>query len=197
MMKDSKVSFIVSAFDRPDHLTCLLYSLKVQTRGDFECIVTDNAPLDMIAAHQASIVRTMDERFSYTRPLMRDSYESANWGAERARGEYLCFPSDDSYYGNRFLDLVFRRGGDADLIYFNCVWDGHPGKQEFEFMHLETELRMNKIDKSGFLLRRERFLGFPGPFGTSRAADGMLIEQVVRQPGLTSKKVGFTPWMHN
>src|SRR5208337_2687043 len=36
------VSYIVSAYDRPDHLGCVLYSIKAQTDQSFEVIVTDN-----------------------------------------------------------------------------------------------------------------------------------------------------------
>jgi hypothetical protein len=178
-----KCSFIVSAFDRPDALACLLYALKIQTEPDFEVIVTCNAPMRPPLE---------DDRFSYHGTMLRDCYESANHGATIATGEYLCFPSDDGYYAPRFLELMLKHGNGADLIYCNCVYDGHGCECGF----MDTAPVCGRIDKGGFLLRRSLFTGFEGPFGVDRAADGNLIEDLVRK-GASHRKVEIVGWVHN
>lgn len=187
-----KVSFIVSAFNRPQALVTCLYSLRIQTFGDFEVIVADNSEGDLNAA----VVRSLDDsRFRFLRAGTRDCYESSNLAARDARGEYLCFPSDDGYYCPRFLELMFRNG-DADLIYCDCIWDGRGYGPGEECIHLVAEPRLGKIDKGGFLLRREKFTAFNGPAGVDRAADGQLVEEVIRN-GATHQKVNICGWVHN
>lgn len=190
-----KVSFIVSAFNRPDALACLLFGLKIQTFGDFEVIVADNSNGD----DTVEVLRMLeDPRFGLFLAGARDCYESANLGAERARGEYLCFPSDDGWYAPRFLELMLRHGDGADLIYCNCIWDGRGYGPGEECTHLITAPVTGKIDKGGFLLKREVFRAarFLGPFGADRAADGWLVEKLVAS-GATHKKVEITAWAHN
>lgn len=184
-----KVSFVVSAFSRPDALACLLFGLKIQTERDFEVIVADNSNGD----ETVEVLRMLeDPRFGLFLAGGRDCYESSNLAASKAQGEYLCFPSDDDYYAPRFLELMFRYGGDADLIYCDCVYDGHGG----ECGVMAAEPKMGSIDKAGFLLRRSKFTGFPGPFGVCRAADGQLVEEVIRN-GASHQKVNVMGWVHN
>lgn len=183
-----KVSFIVSAFNRPDALACLLFGLKIQTERDFEVIVADNSDGDINAA----VVRAIDDpRFRHFRANARECYESSNLAATQAQGEYLCFPSDDDYYAPRFLELMFHYG-DADLIYCDWVYDGHGCECGFA----AAQPVVGSIDKGGFLLRRSKFTGFPGPFGVCRAADGQLVEEVVRN-GATHQHVSIVGWVHN
>lgn len=184
-----KCSFIVSAYDRPDALACCLYSLKIQTERDFEVIVADNSG-DF--ANTAVVIQVNDRRFTHYRAGSRDCYESSNGAALLAQGEYLCFPSDDGYYAPRFLELMLQHGDGADLIYCNCAYDGHGSECAF----FDVTPTVGGIDKGGFLLRRQLFTEFAGPVGLCRAADGQLVEQVVRA-GATHQKVPIVGWAHN
>lgn len=184
-----KCSFIVSAFERPSHLACVLFSLKVQTEGDFEVIVTDNGTG---TGNDVSVIIQCDRRFRYERVGLRDCYESANAGAKMAQGEYLCFPSDDNYYCPGFLDALLRDGQGADLIYSDCVYSGYGCRAEA----MDVSPRLGRIDKGGFLIRRELFPGFRGPEGLDRPADGLLVEAVVAAGARAAKVPGFL-WHHN
>ncbi len=194
-----KCSFIVSAYDRPDHLLCCVASLRIQTYRNFEVIVTDNAKHPGIASGQKYLIEDLnllDDRFSYELLRLRDCYESANWGSRVAAGEYLCFPSDDGYYCPRFLELMLKHGDGADVIYCDCIWDGRGYGPGEECIHLDTAPVCGKIDKGGFLVKRSAFKEFKGPFGMDRGADGWLIEDLVKSRA-TFKKVGITAWAHN
>jgi glycosyltransferase involved in cell wall biosynthesis len=185
-----KCSFIVSAFDRPRHLACLLRSLRLQTEQSFEVIVTDNARDVVIAAENAAQVYELnDDRFQYERSALPDCYASANYGARLAKGDYLCFPSDDNYYVPRFLEEMLAPA--LDLVYCDCIYDGYG----VHYAPMEVAPVAGHIDKGGFLVRHEKFPQFPpGPPG--HGADGQLVEQLVRE-GVSHVKVPGYLWVHN
>jgi glycosyltransferase involved in cell wall biosynthesis len=186
-----KCSFIVSAFDRPAHLDLLLRSLRLQTCPDFEVLITDNATGDGAVQNFCAVTATGDERFQYIEAKQADCYFSANLGAAQALGEYLCFPSDDGYYAPRFLEAMLK-AGPADLIYCDCIYDGHG----INYAPMETALVCGWIDKGGFLIKREKFTGFAGPAGMSRAADGLFIEALIKTGVSHTKAPGYL-WVHN
>jgi glycosyltransferase involved in cell wall biosynthesis len=186
-----RCSFIVSAYDRPAHLDLLLRSLRLQTCPDFEVIITDNAVGDCVAQNFSAMMAIGDERFRYIEAKQADCYFSANLGAAHAMGDYLCFPSDDGYYAPRFLEQMLTAAG-ADLIYCDCVYDGHG----CNYAPMDTAPVCGRIDKGGFLIKREKFTGFAGPAGVERAADGWLIDSLVSQ-GATKTKVPGYMWIHN
>lgn len=185
-----RCSFIVSTYDRPTYLDLLLRSLRLQTCPDFEVLVTDNAVGDRAVENFRTVIAIGDERFRYIEAKQADCYFSANVGASQAQGEYLCFPSDDGYYAPRFLEQMLHVG--ADLIYCDCVYDGHG----CNYAPLETAPVCGRIDKGGFLIKREKFPGFAGPAGVERAADGWLVEALVRE-GVSHEKVSGYMWVHN
>ncbi len=80
----------------------------------------------------------------------------------------------------------------ADLIYCDCIYDGHGVK----YASMDVAPVGGRIDKGGFLLRRECFSGFAGPAGIDRAADAWLIEALIRT-GVTHTKAPGYLWIHN
>jgi glycosyltransferase involved in cell wall biosynthesis len=188
-----RCSFVVSAFNRPRHLACLLRSLQVQSERDFEVIVTDNARDRELAAQNASAVDQLDDpRFHYEYAGLPDCYLSANHGAELAVGEYLCFPSDDNYYVPRFLEEMLRQAP-ADLLYCDCIYDGNGAR----YALMDVAPSLGRIDKGGFLVRNARFSGFEAfPAGATRPADGWLVEELVRG-GISHAKAPGYLWIHN
>jgi glycosyltransferase involved in cell wall biosynthesis len=182
-----KCSFLVSAFDRPNHLACLLRALQVQTQPDFEVMVADNSPGGVMGRVVKDI---RDDRFQHIRTGMGNCYESANWLASYATGDYFCFPNDDNYYVPLFLELMLAP--DVDLTYCDMVYDPRGGT---EYRAVTVEPVMNLIDKGGFLIRRKKFQPFPWQESLIYA-DGMLIERLVAE-GVSHKKVPGILWVHN
>ncbi len=174
------ISYVVSVYDRPHLLNACLASLAIQA-GDSETIVCANhTDRDMELACRL----ICDEYRAHLEPTglagATNPYESANMIL--TKGEWLCFPSDDSLYVCQFAEIMLRTAANtgADLVYCDCVYKGGetaaPNWRPYTV--LTTEPRMGKIDKTCFILRRELFKGFPPhPKGWS---DGALIEQLVR-----------------
>jgi glycosyltransferase involved in cell wall biosynthesis len=179
---------VVSAFDRPLHLACLLRSLQIQSEAHFEVLVMDNSPIE---ANRQVVEQLGDTRFQYHATRLADCYYSANYGAILAQGEHLCFPSDDGYYVPRFLQTMLA-ASEADLIYCDCIYDGHG----VSYAPMDVAPVAGCIDKGGFLLRRDKFNGFDGPAGMDRAADALLIEALIK-PGPTHPKAPGYLWVHN
>lgn len=178
-----KISFIVSSYQRPKQLLCCLASLSVQTCQDFELIVTDNSFSDT-AAYMAEQITKMF-RGRYTRTNKPSCYHSAEVGAqELATGEYLCFPSDDSYYVPTFVEQMLKQSLDSfyDFVYCDVLYDPRCGNGKYSVM--DTKMKTNHIDKTCFLIRKDVFnsLGFfakteSGPC----TADGALAEMVAEK----------------
>jgi glycosyltransferase involved in cell wall biosynthesis len=183
-----KCTFIVSAFDRPDALACLLYSLKIQTERDFQVIVSDNGGSpEMFNA----VKKLEDSRFRYIDMLFSNCYQSSNGVVRFASGEYLCFPSDDNYYVPQFLELMLKP--QADLIYCDMLYD-----PRLTGSYAPVNVGPGRdIDKGGFLVRRDCFQPFPWEREDGlRMADHFLINDLVKA-GLSCAKVPGVLWVHN
>ncbi len=187
-----KCSFIVSAFDQPDHLMSLLYALKVQSEPDFEVIVCDNSPDQVNLRAMVEGGFQHEPRFLWTnthKQGARECYASANIASQEARGDYLCFPSCDNYYVPRFLELLLGMG--TDLVYADGIYDPRMGGQYGIFNQYPARFRM---DKGGFIVRRELFTGFPPE--DLVLADGIMIEALVAS-GATHAQAPGVLWVHN
>jgi hypothetical protein len=190
------ISYIVSTYHRPDLLPCVLHSLKVQTSRDFEVLVTDNSTDPNLIMQNKAIVDSLDDsRFHYFNVQLPECYSSAEWGVSRSMGEFVCFPSDDGYYVPRFGELMLKaaRQHQLELVYCNMVYDP---RYFGVYWVLDVEAKHTKIDKTGFLLRRDRFINFPGKINGACDADGYLIDELVRQ-GIRHGKVVDIMVVHN
>lgn len=186
-MNQPDISFIVSAFDRPIALLGCIASLKLQTHKNIEIIITDNGDSNIVCEFNRDYVE-IDDIFDvkYVETLGPTCYHSAEVGAQYARGRYLCFPSDDSYYCPPFAEEMLKAAdlNNWDLVYCEMLHSFRGSK----YAVLGTEARLNRIDKTGFLVKRELFPGFPDKTGGDCAADGLLIERLVRS-GIRHGKV--------
>lgn len=193
----SKISFIVSAYDRPAMLRCVLAALQVQTEPDIEIIVADNSPhIALNNEHQYVIHQLNDKRFSYRNPRARFCYEAIEQLAPETRGEWLCFPHDDGYYVPVFAQRMLEAAGqdpDAQLVYCDMLYDermfGH-----YDVLH--SEPRLGAIDKGSFIIRRELFLTRAWPPVPDISRDGIFIEELVRDGALMIHAPGVM-FVHN
>lgn len=160
------ISYIVSAYDRPDLLPICLWSIKAQTHPNFECLVTDNATDPAIAAkHEMAVTRLDDYRFGYVRTAdkiqISDCYWSAEWAIEhRAKGNWLTFPCDDTFlvqeFGQRMLTAAVGRN--LDFVYTRQVLIG--GLASLGSGYRIHENSPGRIVKTCYLVRRSAFPGF-------------------------------------
>ncbi|MBR1732251.1 MAG: glycosyltransferase [Alloprevotella sp.] len=111
-----RYSFIVPVFNRPDEVDELLESLCAQSVRDFECIVVEDGssqPCEDVVARYADRLPVR-----YYRKENGGPGPARNYGAERARGEWLLILDSDIVLPPAYLEEVERelRREDADAF---------------------------------------------------------------------------------
>lgn len=178
------VTYVVSALDRPLALRCCLASLQCQDDPDWECFVADNS---RDQCNQAIVEGFKDQRIRHvdTGSVATSPGWDCYWSAEHvvqhyATGAYLVFPSDDTYYMPVFQSALLAAAStyDLSLIYPEMIYDRRIGGR---YGILDTSAQRYRIDKTGFMLRRDAWIGFPdkstspGPVD----ADGLMIDRLM------------------
>jgi glycosyltransferase involved in cell wall biosynthesis len=95
-------SVIIPTFDRPDLLREAVESVLVQTVGDFECIVVDDAgptPAQVVSDRRVRVERHTSNR---------GEAGARNTGLREARGRYVVFLDDDDEFTPDRLQLALE-----------------------------------------------------------------------------------------
>ncbi len=183
------LTYIVSAFNRPFMLPVCLWAIKGQTHQDFECIVADNAEDNAIAKWQEKFVKSLeDPRFKYVRTATKTEVSDCYWSAEwvvthMARGQWLCFPCDDTYLVPEFATRMRMRAVefDADMVICGDVVLGPQGNGRVGYKHWKME--PGRASKTTFIVRKSKFPGFTGKLRMEGAtmADWQLTRDMGRR----------------
>jgi len=199
------ISYIVSTFEKPKHLLCLLASLAVQTYQDAEIIVCDNSNSPEMSLSNRQVVALFAGGWGlnarYLDTSKRVGGQTCYHGLEvEPKGEWLCFPSDDGYHVPMFAELMMQRSGKPGLIYCDVVYDPRlalctVGKQEYSVMNTFPDL--GKFEKTCFIIHRDWFKEIggwqPHPLDWQ---DGALIRAAV-EAGVPITKVNGPMVVHN
>ncbi len=198
-----KVTFLLSAFDRPHFLWASLGSLIAQSDPSWECKVLVNRQ-EMLTPH-LQIVRVMcDKRISiaYSGDVSNhvwDCYWSAEWAFANlpVKGEWICCASDDSYYCPEFVERMTGVPPEIDLTFCDVLYDRRYGGRR---QVLDSQPVEGGIDKTNFMVRRGKWIGFPdkrtpGGGGTNNA-DGKAVEDMARR-GYKMRKILECLAVHN
>lgn len=175
------ISFIVSVVDRMGSLRACLASLAVQA-PPFEIIVCCNSTDDAVNEECERISDSFGGRMLRTGDMgAKSCYESAEIAVHYAKGEWVCFPSDDGLTVEHFSAIMLETAhqSGADLVYCDMVYRQHPNAGSWSpYRVMTVEHRIGRMDKSNFILKRSLFAGFPPhPFDWR---DGALIEKLVK-----------------
>jgi len=178
-----KISYIVSAHNEPDRLPCCLWSLRAQTDKDFEIIIADNSETMKQRTAIYDIAKSIFPNARYFATGQPECFHAANAVALHAQGEFLCFPSDDSYYMPVFGEQMHLAGREADFVMCHMVYDKRCGHGHYTA--IPQEPKRFWCDKTGFIIRKDKFPSFPNiKTSGSRwdmSSDGEMAELVVSQ----------------
>lgn len=126
MIEQPKISFIISAYNRPDYLRCLLYSLVCQTDPNWEALVMDEGGNKAVVFNDSRIKHIPVERVV----LYPDGRGSLGMlpkhaGVALATGKYLCFVSEDIYYLPTFVKYMSDNTSDivGCSVLINILYD--------------------------------------------------------------------------
>ena len=195
------VTFFVNSYATPTNLWCILGSLIQQTDPSWEAVVLLNHRDPLIRAEHRAIVGLMDDdrlstADSWHDQLSWDCYWACDWAYDQglAKGEWICCASDDGYYMPEFVEVM--AASDADVVFCDMVMRKYLVQRR---SLVNTLPKAGHIDKTGFMVRRSKWIGFPhknqqhaGPSG----ADGMAVESMVRL-GYKVDKVHIPLVVHN
>lgn len=174
------ISFIISAYNRPIHLACCAASLEAQSEHN-ERLVVDNGLRD--GKHIAALFSCKYIDTSATHA--GNCYHDPATILPHVSGEWLCWPSDDSYYVPAFSRIMLKAAADNgwDFVYCDAVYnnmDGH-GKAVDAYEVLRVRPECGGIDKTMFILKREWWERIGGwPQHESDWRDGALAEALVK-----------------
>lgn len=193
-----KISYIVSTYNDTESLPCCLWSLRAQTDQDFEVIIADNSETMKMRTAIYDAAKAIFPRVRYVACSQPECFHAANLVAQEARGEFLCFPSDDSYYMPVFGEEMLRAASDADFVMCHMVYDGRCGQGGYR--SIPQQPKRFWCDKTGFIIRRDKFPGFPNIVVKGNrmemSADGEMAELLVSQ-GVSWKVIPDVLCVHN
>lgn len=162
------ISFICSAYNRPQHLKVLAHSLIVQTNPDWELLVMDESE------ERINDISKLDPRIThYPCNNFNDfGYSVKENGIKLAYGDYLCFPADDVYYAPTFVEVMSKKASKGfELVYCNWIHD------RANYSPVQVLPAVGYIDVGGFIIKKHLMTGFPDK---GHEGDGKLIEELVK-----------------
>jgi len=160
-LKIPKVSICIPAYDQVDYLKKNIDSVLSQTYTDYEIIITDDSPSDIVKDfiqqyQQPDIIKY------YKNDTALGSPENWNECIRRASGEYIKILHHDDYFSNevslaKYVGLLDNNPG-ADFA-FSATLAIEPGIREWEHRISNTELE--GLKKDPLLLYRNNIIGAP------------------------------------
>lgn len=125
-----RVSIVTTVYDRTECLRRCIELVRRLTFRDYEHIIVSDCPPPDVVRRIQTMVAGHDQRIGYFNLTRRHN----NWGIapaiaglRRARGEYLCFLSDDNGYTPDHLDnlaAVLDQEANLGFVYSSCLYDG-------------------------------------------------------------------------
>lgn len=187
---DPALSIIILS-DRPDCLRGLLAALAIQTRIDFEIVVLDQGggrSADLFDRWSCETGRLGHDVGAFRVMNFRDWGQTVKFDAarDRARGEYVMFPNDDSYYVPTFVDRMLGAAErhDLDLVLCNWVFD------KYGYIPYDAKPQTGHFDVGGFIARRALVVA-DGWTDRGSEGDGKLVERIVAGGAKWGKVPGY------
>lgn len=109
------ISVIIAAYNAEPYLTECLDSVKMQTYGNWECIIIDDGSLDNTFA-VAKRFAEKDKRFKVFRQDNAGVSRARNFGLNIIQGDFVTFIDADDQYDCLFFETMLIKRAEADLI---------------------------------------------------------------------------------
>lgn len=194
MTKRPLFSIVLPTRDRPELVSKVLKSLRLQTFLDFEVIISDNGYNSFCKHEIAPFLK--DERFKYKRPPypmnMCDNWEFA---IESAQGKYITVFCDKFILRSDALDLmaVEISNSSPDVLTWQYeVFDVKQSKNEILYGDFHPLLKPGKAKKYNPALELERRFSFDFPlfcrFNKPMDSYGKIYSGMVRSEVLSQIK---------
>ena len=185
------ISYIISAYKQPLMLRSCLWAIANQTHRHFEAIVTDNSEDRTIqAAHRQAIMDMKDKRFRYvltaTKLAQVTCYYSAEWAVRHlAKGNWICFPCDDTYLVPRFAErmLAAAYAQNLDMVIAEDVVIGPDAAGGLGGAYQVWRQGVAATAKTTMMVRRSAFPGFAKARGDTFIASDRELSREMEKRG--------------
>lgn len=161
-MERERISVVIPCYNRRDRILASVESVLGQSYGNLELLVVDDGSADGTAE---LFENYPDGRLRFLRyEENRGACYARNYGAERARGEYLAFQDSDDIWHRDKLEkqLCHIRQTGADLSFCGMNRVAENGSRFYYPVHpfhpergLEEMLAENRASTQTMLMRRE------------------------------------------
>lgn len=148
-------SIVVPVYNVQDYLEECVQSVLRQDFGDFELILVDDGSTDRSGA-LCDALALRDGRIRVLHQQNRGLSGARNHGTQLARGKYVLFlDSDDFYPQTNFLQEIWEKSKDADVVCFNYARYTDrllPAMLDFpEDNSNPEELRLELVRRNGYI----------------------------------------------
>ena len=187
-----QIEFIISTFQRPRELKCMLSSLIAQTKDNWKAIVAIDNPLD---TENIKLVYSFnDERIGFL--LMNKRWN--DWGhtpheiAKQVSGsDYIIMTNDDNYYCPILIEelnkVIIHSPG---MVYWDMM------HSHFNYQYFQCTPFSGQIDMGAFATKTS--LAKQIPLTTKFDADGQFVEDFKRKfPNEEKVKINKVMFVHN
>jgi glycosyltransferase involved in cell wall biosynthesis len=167
-----KIEFVIPTYNQPDHLMCIISSIRAQTKDAWKVHVVADCPpagtLDKIIDYFKE-----DSRIKFT--ILDKRYNDfgdtpRNYGLQNATEEWVVMTGEDNYYAPLFVENFLEMATkDVNFVYCNMVLD----TKDKKYIPIDTSLNLGYIDTGCFMTRTE------------------LAKQIMLEP----KYVGYADWV--
>lgn len=198
------ISFIIATYNRPDYLAILLWSIKNQTSKDWEVIVMDEGENQSVVdmANDKRIKRYTFERIEMTDGRGSCGILPKNAGVKYAKGEYLCFPSEDTYYVPIFVEEMLKQSENLDIVMCNFLYGVNEWKNKPQnYSVIQAYPSVGSIDTCNYIIKPKIYLKYPFTKFISNKiqlgfADGLVPKTAVEN-GASWKAINQVLVVHN
>ncbi len=154
------ISIIIPTYNQSKKLDKCLESIKVQTYDNYEIIVVNDGSSDNTVEVARKYKTIFGLKFEYFEQENRGAPAARNYGAQRARGEFLLFCDDDIIMRPDMLEIMLntlKENPNASYVYSSFKY----GRKTFRLWPFSVEkLREMPYIHTCSLIRKEHFPGF-------------------------------------
>ena len=147
-----KIEFIIPTYNRPAHLSAILWSLRAQTSPDWTAhVVSDCSPAGTLDDIKAMFANEPRIRFTDLDKRHNDyGHTPRNVGLMTATEDLVCLTGEDNYYMPLFVEEIIRiaKHDQINMVFTDMVHNW--GK---EYIYVPSLLAYSHIDIGNVVFR--------------------------------------------
>lgn len=148
-----KIEFVIPTYNRVNHLTTMIGSLKSQSNPNWVAHIVADCPDDEIVEQMKTMVTFFnDERIRLT--VLDKRYNDwghtpRQYGVDNATEEWVVMTGEDNYYVPEFVDIMLSESEHQHFVYCDMVHNWI----DRAYVPLMSKLQLGRIDIGSFMCK--------------------------------------------